>query len=139
MLRPAWPVERLKQEADRIWALHVKKNGPALLRNEAMTPQQEAQPCRCSTFGQLLDDRSPMPAGHHRAARADAGRAAGAGRRTEGRQERLPDQPARPHGGRRAVPRLHATAALRVFYLQAEIQYHYLRERLATASGSMRR
>ena len=35
MLRPAWPVERLKQEADRIWALHVKKSGPALLRNEA--------------------------------------------------------------------------------------------------------
>jgi hypothetical protein len=35
MLRPAWPEERLKQESERIWALHVKKNGPALLRNEA--------------------------------------------------------------------------------------------------------
>mgnify|MGYP000379029132 CR=1 FL=1 len=36
MLRPSWPPERLQQEADRLWALHVKKNGPALLRNAAV-------------------------------------------------------------------------------------------------------
>jgi len=31
-LRPAWPLDRLKVEADAIWALHVDRNGQPLLR-----------------------------------------------------------------------------------------------------------
>jgi hypothetical protein len=28
MLRPAWPVERLKRESERLWSIHVEKHGP---------------------------------------------------------------------------------------------------------------
>ena len=39
MLRPSWPVERLKAESDRLWRLHVDRNGPALVRlGVAVTP-----------------------------------------------------------------------------------------------------
>jgi len=38
MLRPSWPVERLQREAERIWNLHVKKNGPPLLRLDTGAP-----------------------------------------------------------------------------------------------------
>ncbi|MBW6496263.1 MAG: hypothetical protein K0B16_17255, partial [Burkholderiaceae bacterium] len=32
MLRPAWPVERLQRESERLWDLHVQKYGPPLIR-----------------------------------------------------------------------------------------------------------
>ncbi|MFN3616053.1 MAG: hypothetical protein ACK4WC_16055, partial [Rubrimonas sp.] len=32
MLRPSWPLDRLMAESERLWALHVKRNGPPLLR-----------------------------------------------------------------------------------------------------------
>jgi hypothetical protein len=129
MLRPAWPVERLKQEAERIWALHVKKNGPALLRNEA-DAEQEAQPLPVFSFGQLLDDRSPMPPDII-APRVltPGGLLVLGGAPKVGKSDFLISLLAHMAAG---VPFLGFTPpqALRVFYLQAEIQYHYLRERM---------
>ncbi len=51
MLRPAWPLERLKLEADRLWRRHVERNGPALLRNETPAvgrPYRPSRSARCS-------------------------------------------------------------------------------------------
>ncbi len=129
MLRPAWPEERLKQESERIWALHVKKNGPALLRNEA-DAEQEAQPLPVFSFGQLLDDRSPMPPDII-APRVltPGGLLVLGGAPKVGKSDFLISLLAHMAAG---VPFLGFTPpqALRVFYLQAEIQYHYLRERM---------
>jgi hypothetical protein len=129
MLRPAWPPERLQQEADRLWALHVKKNGPALLRNEA-DAEQEAQPLPVFSFGQLLDDRSPMPEDII-APRVltPGGLLVLGGAPKVGKSDFLISLLAHMAAG---VPFLGFTPpqALRVFYLQAEIQYHYLRERM---------
>ena len=36
-LRPAWPAARLKAEAEAIWALHLERNGPAVLRAGSRT------------------------------------------------------------------------------------------------------
>lgn len=51
MLRPAWSLERLKLEADRLWRRHVERNGPALLRNETpLSPPYRPSPSApCST------------------------------------------------------------------------------------------
>ena len=129
MLRPAWPVERLQQEADRIWALHVKKNGPALLRNEA-DPEQEAQPLPVFSFGQLLDDRSSMP-DDIIAPRVltPGGLLVLGGAPKVGKSDFLISLLAHMAAG---IPFLGFTPPkpLRIFYLQAEIQYHYLRERM---------
>ena len=129
MLRPEWPRERLKQEADRIWALHVRKNGPPLLRNEA-DAQQAAQPLPVFSFGQLLDDRSPMPPDII-APRVltPGGLLVLGGAPKVGKSDFLISLLAHMAAG---VPFLGFTPprALRVFYLQAEIQYHYLRERM---------
>jgi hypothetical protein len=129
MLRPAWPVERLKLEADRIWALHVKKNGPALLRNEA-DAEQEAQPLPVFSLGQLLDDRSPMPPDII-APRVltPGGLLVLGGAPKVGKSDFLISLLAHMAAG---IPFLGFTPpqALRIFYLQAEIQYHYLRERM---------
>lgn len=32
MRRPSWPLDRLMAESERLWTLHVKRNGPPLLR-----------------------------------------------------------------------------------------------------------
>jgi hypothetical protein len=129
MMRPAWPVERLQQEADRLWALHVRKNGPALLRNEAESQQQNL-PLPVFSFGQLLDDRSPMPPDII-APRVltPGGLLVLGGAPKVGKSDFLISMLAHMAAG---VPFLGFTppAPLRVFYLQSEIQYHYLRERM---------
>ena len=129
MLRPAWPIERLKQEADRIWAVHVRKNGPALLRNEAEA-QRDAQPLPVFSFGQLLDDRSPMPPDII-APRVltPGGLLVLGGAPKVGKSDFLISLLAHMAAG---VPFLgfRPPHPLNVFYLQAEIQYHYLRERM---------
>lgn len=132
MLRPSWPIERLQRESERLWDLHVQKNGPPLVRLDSAAPA----PCEMPTFtlGALLDDTSPMPediiaprvltpggllvlGGAPKVGKSDltiswlVHMAAG--------QPFLGFTPPRP---------------LRVFYLQAEIQYHYLRERLGQIS-----
>ena len=125
-LRPAWPLDRLKAEADSIWALHVDRNGPPLLR--ATAPPPSAIPAH--TLGVLLDDTSPMPddlIGPRLL--TPGGILVLGGAPKVGKSDFLISLLVHAAAG---APFLRFTAPrpLRVFYLQAEIQYHYLRERL---------
>ena len=130
MLRPAWPVERLQQEADRLWTLHVKKNGPALLRNEAGTAAAVPVSMTAYKLRDLLADRSPMPEDII-APRVltPGGLLVLGGAPKVGKSDFLISLLVHMAAG---VPFLgfRPHSALRVYYLQAEIQYHYLRERL---------
>ncbi|MBX9588571.1 MAG: AAA family ATPase [Hyphomonadaceae bacterium] len=125
-LRPEWPLPRLKVEADSIWALHVDRNGPPLLR--ATAPPSSAIPAH--TLGALLDDKSPMPddlIGPRLL--TPGGMLVLGGAPKVGKSDFLISLLVHAAAG---APFLRFTAPrpLRVFYLQAEIQYHYLRERL---------
>jgi hypothetical protein len=128
MLRPAWPIERLKQEADRLWARHVAQNGPPLLRLEP----DMAAPATIPVFSlrQLLDDTSPMPEDII-APRllTPGGLLVLGGAPKVGKSDFLISLLVHMAAG---VPFLGFAPPhpLRVFYLQAEIQYHYLRERM---------
>jgi hypothetical protein len=129
MLRPAWPPERLQQEADRLWALHVRKNGPALLRNDAdQVASQATMPAY--RLRELLADTSPMP-DDIIAPRVltPGGLLVLGGAPKVGKSDFLISLLVHMAAG---VTFLGFTPnrALRVYYLQAEIQYHYLRERL---------
>ena len=128
MLRPAWPIDRLKVEADRIWRLHEQRNGPALLRSASPPPAMAALPA--FSLGALLDDTSPMPddiIGPRLL--TPGGMLVLGGAPKVGKSDFLINLLVHAAAG---VPFLRFTPArpLRVFYLQAEIQYHYLRERL---------
>ena len=129
MLRPAWPPERLQQEADRLWALHVRKNGPALLRNDV---DQATSPANMPAYKlrELLADTSPMP-DDIIAPRVltPGGLLVLGGAPKVGKSDFLISLLVHMAAG---VTFLGFTPnrALRVYYLQAEIQYHYLRERL---------
>jgi hypothetical protein len=125
-LRPEWPLDRLKVEADAIWALHVDRNGPPLLR--AAAASSSAIPAH--TLGALLDDTSPMPddlIGPRLL--TPGGMLVLGGAPKVGKSDFLISLLVHAAAG---APFLRFTAPrpLRVFYLQAEIQYHYLRERL---------
>jgi len=125
-LRPAWPLDRLKVEADSIWALHIDRNGPPLLR--ATAPPPNAIPAH--TLGVLLDDTAPMPddlIGPRLL--TPGGMLVLGGAPKVGKSDFLISLLVHAAAG---APFLRFTAPrpLRVFYLQAEIQYHYLRERL---------
>ncbi len=129
-LRPTWPLERLKAEADALWALHVGRNGPALLRAGDAPPT--AVPAH--TLGALLDDTSPMPDDLIRPRLlTPGGMLVLGGAPKVGKSDFLINLLVHAAAGapflRFTVPR-----PLRVFYLQAEIQYHYLRERLQQLS-----
>jgi hypothetical protein len=124
-LRPTWPLERLKAEADAIWARHVTRNGPATLRAEALPAEIASYP-----LGALLDDTSPMPddlIGPRLL--TPGGMLVLGGAPKVGKSDFLISLLIHAAAG---APFLRFTAPrpLRVFYLQAEIQYHYLRERL---------
>jgi len=127
MVRPAWPIERLQQEADRLWVRHVEKNGPALVRLE-----QEPASDRLERYpmSKLLSDTSPMPTDII-APRVltPGGLLVLGGAPKVGKSDFLMSMLVHMAAG---VPFLGFTPPhpLRVFYLQAEIQYHYLRERL---------
>ncbi|WP_457647232.1 AAA family ATPase [Profundibacter sp.] len=127
MLRPNWPEDRLKSEADRLWAKHLEKNGPPLLRTNSAktTPEMSA-----FTLGKLLDDTTPMPEDII-APRilTPGGLLVVGGAPKVGKSDFLISWLVYMAAG---VPFLGFTPPrpLRVFYLQAEIQYHYLRERL---------
>jgi hypothetical protein len=127
MLRPSWPEERLKAESDRLWAKHVEKNGPPLLRANGAEP---ATIMSAFKLGELLDDSSPMP-DDIIAPRVltPAGLLVLGGAPKVGKSDFLISWLVHMAAG---VPFLGFTPPrpLRVFYLQAEIQYHYLRERL---------
>ena len=130
MLRPAWPVERLQQEADRIWALHVKKNGPALLRNDEDIAADTPVTMTAYKLRDLLADTSPMPEDII-APRVltPGGLLVLGGAPKVGKSDFLISMLVHMAAG---VPFLgfRPPGALRIYYLQAEIQYHYLRERL---------
>lgn len=115
----------MKAEADALWALHVDRNGPPLLRADAPPPAVPAH-----TLGALLDDTSPMPEdliGPR--VLTPGGMLVLGGAPKVGKSDFLISLLVHAAAG---APFLRFTAPrpLRVFYLQAEIQYHYLRERL---------
>jgi len=128
MLRPQWPVERLKRESERLWARHVEKYGPPLIRLDSAAPAPNEMPA--FTLGALLDDDSPMPADII-APRVltPGGLLVLGGAPKVGKSDLLISWLVHMAAGQ---PFLDFTPprALRVFYLQAEIQYHYLRERM---------
>ena len=129
MLRPSWPLDRLQQEADRLWALHIKKNGPALLRTETGDTAQTAS-IPIFSLGELRNDNAPMPEDII-APRVltPGGLLVLGGAPKVGKSDFLISLLAHMAAGQ---PFLGFTPprALRVFYLQAEIQYDYLRERM---------
>lgn len=126
MLRPPWPQDRLKAETRRLWQRHLERNGPA------QPPRQEAPtgPLDCFSLGQLLDDRSALP-DDIIAPRVltPGGLLVLGGAPKVGKSDFLISWLVHMAAG---VPFLGFTPPrpLRVFYLQAELQYHYLRERL---------
>jgi len=125
-LRPCWPLERLASEAQRLWRLHEERHGPALERLSA--PPMSALPT--FTLGALLDDTSPMP-DDIIAPRVltPGGVLVLGGAPKVGKSDFLISLLVHMAAG---VPFLAFAPGrpLRIFYLQAEIQYHYLRERL---------
>jgi hypothetical protein len=128
MLRPSWPIERLQRESERLWDLHVQKNGPPLVRLDSAAPAQTALPT--FTLGALLDDTSPMPddiIGPR--VLTPSGLLVLGGAPKVGKSDLLIALLVHMAAG---VPFLGFTPPrpLRIFYLQAEIQYHYLRERM---------
>ena len=126
MLRPPWPEDRLKAETRRLWQRHLERNGPA------QPPRQETPtgPLDCFSLGQLLDDRSALP-DDIIAPRVltPGGLLVLGGAPKVGKSDFLISWLVHMAAG---VPFLGFTPPrpLRVFYLQAELQYHYLRERL---------
>ncbi|MBB1493229.1 AAA family ATPase [Paracoccus sp. MC1854] len=126
MLRPPWPEERLKAEARRLWKRHIERNGPA-------QPQRQpppSEPLNCFSLGQLLDDRSALP-DDIIAPRVltPGGLLVLGGAPKVGKSDFLISWLVHMAAG---VPFLGFTPPrpLRIFYLQAELQYHYLRERI---------
>ncbi|HXF87908.1 MAG TPA: AAA family ATPase [Xanthobacteraceae bacterium] len=126
MLRPSWPLERLAAEAQRLWRLHEERHGPPLERL-AVSPMS---PLPTFTLGTLLDDRSPMP--HDiigPRVLTPGGMLVLGGAPKVGKSDFLISLLVHMAAG---IPFLGFAPCrpLRIFYLQAEIQYHYLRERL---------
>ena len=127
-----WPLDRLQAEAERLWVLHVKRNGPPLLR--ATRTDASTTPLPTFSLGALLDDTSPMPEDIIRPrVLTPGGLLVLGGAPKVGKSDFLISWLVHMAAG---VPFLGFTPprALRVFYLQAEIQYHYLRERMQQIS-----
>lgn len=126
MLRPPWPEERLKAETQRLWQRHIERNGPPNAPKEG--PAQGA--LDWFSLGALLDDRSALP-DDIIAPRVltPGGLLVLGGAPKVGKSDFLISWLVHMAAG---VPFLGFTPPrpLRVFYLQAELQYHYLRERL---------
>jgi hypothetical protein len=126
MLRPSWPLERLAAEAQRVWRLHEERNGPPL---KLASP---AAPAALPTFtlGELLDDTSAMP-DDLIAPRllTPGGMLVLGGAPKVGKSDFVISLLAHMAAG---VPFLGFAPPrpLAIFYLQAEVQYHYLRERI---------
>lgn len=128
MLRPSWPLDRLMAESERLWELHVKRNGPPLLRATRVVAPASLLPT--FSLGALLDDTSPMPEdiiGPR--VLTPGGLLVLGGAPKVGKSNFLISWLVHMAAG---VPFLGFVPPrpLRVFYLQAEIQYHYLRERM---------
>ncbi|MFP1645229.1 AAA family ATPase [Pontitalea aquivivens] len=128
MLRPQWPVERLKRESERLWAMHVEKHGPPVIRLDSAAPAPDEMPA--FTLGALLDDTSPMPADII-APRVltPGGLLVLGGAPKVGKSDLLISWLVHMAAGQSFLG-FTPPRPLRIFYLQAEIQYHYLRERM---------
>lgn len=128
MLRPSWPLDRLMAESERLWELHVKRNGPPLLR--ASHVDAPASPLPTFSLGALLDDTSPMPEdiiGPR--VLTPGGLLVLGGAPKVGKSDFVISWLVHMAAGVRFLG-FTPPRPLRVFYLQAEIQYHYLRERM---------
>jgi hypothetical protein len=134
MLRPPWPVERLKRESEQLWAIHVEKHGPPLIRLGSAAPAPNELPT--FTLGALLDDTSPMP-DDIIAPRVltPGGLLVLGGAPKVGKSDLLINWLVHMAAGVSFLD-FSQPRPLRVFYLQAEIQYHYLRERIQQISMS---
>ncbi|MFD2249309.1 hypothetical protein FHS82_003070 [Pseudochelatococcus lubricantis] len=124
-LDPPWPPERIDAEFDRLWRRHVARNGPGLTLGHAPVASIPA-----FTLGALIDDKSPMPADII-APRVltPGGMLVLGGAPKVGKSDFLISLLAHMAAGA-AFLCFKPPRPLRVFYLQAEIDYHYLRERL---------
>lgn len=124
-LDPPWPPERIDAEFDRLWRRHVARNGPGLTLNATPIVSIPA-----FSLGALLDDVSPMPADLI-APRVltPGGMLVLGGAPKVGKSDFLISLLAHMAAGS-AFLCFKPPRPLRVFYLQAEIDYHYLRERL---------
>ncbi len=128
MLRPPWPLGRLRAEAGRLWDLHVERHGP---QKRAHLPVASTKSkLEAFTLGALLDDDREMPPDVI-APRVltPGGLLVLGGAPKVGKSDFLISLLVSMAAG---VPFLGFTPPrpLRIFYLQAEIQYDYLRERL---------
>jgi hypothetical protein len=111
----------------RLWALHIARNGPPLIRNDGAPAATEIA---TFTLGALLDDGTPMPddiIGPR--VLTPGGMLVLGGAPKVGKSDLVISWLVHMAAG---VPFLGfmPPRPLRVFYLQAEIQYHYLRERM---------
>lgn len=126
MLRPPWPEDKLRAETRRLWQRHLDRNGSPQLPRQA----PPSEPLNCFSLGQLLDDRSALP-DDIIAPRVltPGGLLVLGGAPKVGKSDFLISWLVHMAAG---VPFLGFTPPrpLRVFYLQAELQYHYLRERI---------
>ena len=124
MLRPPWHQDRLAAEAQRLWEKHCEKNG------DGAVAQVTNDPLPTFRLADLLADDSPMPADIITPRLLTPGGILVIGGAPKvGKSDFLIHLLARMAAGMEflgfAPPR-----PLGVFYLQAEIQYHYLRERI---------
>jgi hypothetical protein len=124
-LDPPWPSERIDAEFDRLWRRHVARNGPGLTLTAAPIASIPA-----FSLGALLDDHSPMPTDII-APRVltPGGMLVLGGAPKVGKSDFLISLLAHMAAGSTFLC-FKPPRPLRVFYLQAEIDYHYLRERL---------
>jgi hypothetical protein len=124
MLRPPWPLDRLRSETDRLWRRHLLRYGPEAKR-QAPPPAVPVY-----ALGQLLDDPSPPPPDLiSPRVLTPGGLLVLGGAPKVGKSDFLINLLVHTAAG---IPflRFEPPRPMRVFYLQAEIGYPYLKERL---------
>jgi hypothetical protein len=132
-LGPPWSLERLQREMKRLAALHERKYGPPKEVPQS-TPQGPPAMLPVFRLGAMLDDRSPLPPDLI-APRllTPGGLLVLGGAPKVGKSDFLLSLLVHMAAN---VPFLGFSPSrpLRVFYLQTEIQYDYLRERIQQVS-----
>jgi len=128
MLRPEWPEDRLLSETKRLWARHLEHHGPE--RPQPLPAPKMPPKLQAFSLGALLDDDADMPVDLiEPRLLTPGGLLVLGGAPKVGKSDLLICLLVHMAAG---VPFLGFAPPrpLRVFYLQAEIQYDYLRERL---------
>lgn len=127
MLRPSWPLSRLASEAQRLWERHCDRYGDP---TPALPPA-----IRLYSLGELLDDTDPMPEDLIAPrVMTPGGMMVTGGAPKVGKSDFLIHLLVHAAGGRTFLG-LKPARPLRIVYLQTEIQYAYLRERLQQMSA----